>query len=110
MFSTVIFSVAMSSHGGRDKGVLTKPTHEGLVLISQGPCFLVSSGWELRCPNGNFGGWEPTCVHDESLSWVQLFAMLWTVACQAPLSMGFSRQEYWTGLPFLPPEDLAAQG
>ena len=29
---------------------------------------------------------------------VQLFATLWTVACQAPLSMGFSRQEYWSGL------------
>ena len=31
---------------------------------------------------------------------------LWTVAHQAPLSMGFSRQEYWTGLPVPPPEDL----
>ena len=30
---------------------------------------------------------------------VQLFATLWTVACQAPLFMGFSRQEYWSGLP-----------
>ena len=30
----------------------------------------------------------------------------WTVACQAPLSMGFSRQEYWSGLPFPPPGDL----
>ena len=29
---------------------------------------------------------------------VQLFVTLWTVACQAPLSMGFSRQEYWSGL------------
>ena len=28
---------------------------------------------------------------------------LWTVACQAPLSMGFSRQEYWSGLPLSPP-------
>ena len=28
---------------------------------------------------------------------VQLFAVLWTVACQAPLSMGFSRREYWSG-------------
>ena len=37
---------------------------------------------------------------------VRLFAALWTVACQAPLSMGFSRQEYWSGLPRLPPEDL----
>ena len=32
-------------------------------------------------------------------------ATLWTVACQAPLSMGFPRQEYWSGLPFPPPED-----
>ena len=34
----------------------------------------------------------------------------WTVACQAPLSMGFSRQEYWSGLPFLSPEDLLNPG
>ena len=36
-------------------------------------------------------------------SCVQLFSTLWTVACQAPLYMGFSRQEYWSGLPFPPP-------
>ena len=34
---------------------------------------------------------------------IQLFATLWTVACQPPLSMAFSRQEYWSGLPFPPP-------
>ena len=34
------------------------------------------------------------------LNHVQLFATLWTVACQAPLSMEFSMQEYWSGLPF----------
>ena len=34
----------------------------------------------------------------------------WTVACQAPLSRGFSRQVYWRGLPFLPPEYLADPG
>ena len=39
-------------------------------------------------------------------SHVRLFATLWTVVCQAPLSMGFSRQEYWSGLPFLSPGDL----
>ena len=39
-------------------------------------------------------------------SHVWLCANLWTVACQAPLSMGVSRQEYWSGLPFPPPEDL----
>ena len=37
---------------------------------------------------------------------VQLFETLWTVALQAPLSMRFSRQEYWSGLPFPSPEDL----
>ena len=34
----------------------------------------------------------------------------WTVAHQAPLSMGFSRQEYWSGMPFLPPGDLPDPG
>ena len=45
-----------------------------------------------------------------SLSRVQLFATLWTVACQAPLSMGFFRQDFWSGLPFPPPEDLPDLG
>ena len=36
----------------------------------------------------------------------QLFAIQWTVALQAPLSMEFSRQEYWSGLPFASPGDL----
>ena len=35
------------------------------------------------------------------LNSIQLFATQLTVACQTPLSMGFSRQEYWSGLPFL---------
>ena len=39
-------------------------------------------------------------------SLVQLFATLWTVACHAPLSMGFSREKYWSGLPCPPPGDL----
>ena len=38
-------------------------------------------------------------------SHVRLFVTLWTVACQAPLSMGFSRQEYWSGFPCPPPGD-----
>ena len=40
------------------------------------------------------------------LSRVQLFATPWTVAYQAPLSIEFSRQEYWSGLPFPSPGDL----
>ena len=39
-----------------------------------------------------------------------LFETPWTVACQAPPSMGFSRQEYWSGLPFPSPGDLAEPG
>ena len=46
----------------------------------------------------------------QSLSRVRLFATPWTVACQAPLSMGFSRQEYWSGLPFPSPGDLPNPG
>ena len=38
------------------------------------------------------------------------FATPWTVACQAPLSMGFPRGEYWSGLPFPSPEDLSNPG
>ena len=43
-------------------------------------------------------------------SHVQLFATQWTVAFQAPLSMGFSRQEYWSGWPCSSPGDLPYQG
>ena len=46
----------------------------------------------------------------KSLSRVQLFATPWTVAYQAPLSMGFSRQECWSGLPFPSPGDLSNPG
>ena len=45
----------------------------------------------------------------ESLSRVQLFAAPWPVAPQAPLSMGFSRQECWSGLPRPSPSDLQYQ-
>jgi len=41
---------------------------------------------------------------------VRLFAPLWTVACLAPLSKGFSRHEYWSGLPCPPPGDLLDPG
>ena len=58
-------------------------------------------------------GWEGVwgdCMHVYSLSHVWLFATLWTVARQAPSSMGFSRQEYWTGWPCPPPGDLPDPG
>ena len=49
-------------------------------------------------------------VKVKSLSCVRLFATPWIVAHQAPLSVGFSRQEYWSGLPFPSPGDLPDQG
>ena len=52
-------------------------------------------------------------THPKVLSYfrrVQLFATLWTVACQAPLFMGLSRQEYWNGLPCPPPGGLPYPG
>ena len=53
----------------------------------------------------NFSGDEV-----KSLSRVQLFATPWTVAYHTPPSMGFSGQEYWSGLPFPSPEDLPNPG
>ena len=49
-------------------------------------------------------------VKVKSLSHVLLFSTPWTVAHQAPPSMEFSRQEYWSGLPFPPPGDLPNPG
>ena len=43
-------------------------------------------------------------------SFVLLFVALWTIVCKGPLSMGFSRQEYWSGLLFPPPGDLPNPG
>ena len=50
-------------------------------------------------------GYMPSCF-----SRVQLFVTPWTAACQAPLSIGFSRQEYCSGLPCPPPENLPDPG
>ena len=46
----------------------------------------------------------------QRLSHVVLFATLWTVALQAPLSLRFSKQEYWSGLPLPPPRDFPDPG
>ena len=61
--------------------------------------------------------WVPSPNHSEwmvvelsCLSRVQLFATPWTGAHQAPLPMGFSRQEYWNGLPFPSPGDIPNPG
>ena len=50
------------------------------------------------------------CVCTQPLSHVCFFETPWTVARQAPLSMEFPREEYWSGLPFPPPGDLPKPG
>ena len=54
--------------------------------------------------------WGERGSRGKSLSRVRLFAIPWTVASQAFQSMGFSRQEYWSGLPFPSPEDFPNPG
>ena len=61
--------------------------------------------WVIRIPY-MFWIQIPVYVYAQSLSWVRVFATLWTVAHQAPLSMGFSWHEYWSGLPLPASGDL----
>ena len=84
MISSLLISVLLLVGEGAEevltamktiKGDLSAASHRALGISKQGACVL-------------------TCF-----SRVQVFATLGTVACQAPLSMGFSRQEYWSGLP-----------
>ena len=72
------------------------------------PSFSISTNG-LWCPK-ELGSCSHLCVCVQSLSHVQLLAAAWTVARQAPLSMGFSSQEYWSGLPFPTPGDLPNPG
>ena len=53
---------------------------------------------------------QRACVHVCVLSRFRLFVTLWTVAHPASLTMGFPRQEYWSGLPFSSSEDLPDPG
>ena len=64
----------------------------------------------LACPLPGPSLQPALLLHAQSLSRVQLFATPWTIPHQAPLSMGFPRQEYWSGLPFPSPGDLPNPG
>ena len=63
----------------------------------------------VYCYNAYLTYTQSACVLSHFSS-VWLFATLWTIALQAPLSVGFSRQEYWSGLPCSPPGDLPNPG
>ena len=88
-------------------GDLPNPGMELTSLVcpaSAGGFFTTSAPWEA------LGGYERKKVKMKSLSHVRLFATPWTVAYQAPLSMEFSRQEYWSGLPLPSSGDLPHPG
>jgi len=67
---------------------------------------LLFSHWVVRLVLNIMDACLPACT----LSHVRLFATPWTAARQAPLSMAFPRQEYWSGLPFPSPRDLLDPG
>ena len=94
-----------------------KNTGEGCHAILQG--FFLTQGSNpgvlhcrqiLYCLSHQGSPYYEMCVCVKSLSHVRLFATLWTVARQAPLFMGFSRQEYWSGSPFPSPGIFPTQG
>ena len=104
------------------RGHREKPTSIGCFRL----CFRDSYHWEVKFW-GNELPWtlvirqdaQPLVVdlqdqcpdsESESHSHVQLFATIWTVVHQAPLSTEFSRQEYWSGFPFPSPGDLPHLG
>ena len=67
--------------------------------------------WWIPClERRNMRFWTSVCVHAWLVGCIQLFAILRTVACQAPLSMRFPRQKYWSRLPFPSSEDLPDTG
>ena len=77
---------------------------------------MFTAGQSVRCGQDtnhcHFIIYRHMCIVSgaQLLSGNRLFAILWTVACQALLSVEFSRQEYWSGLLFSPPGDLPDPG
>ena len=85
--------------------VLIKSTSSSKIYLNHSSVCVCLCIQAINNPNNII-----VCVCVQSLSCVQLFVTLWTVILQAPLSMKFSRQEYWSELPCLPPGDLPDPG
>ena len=85
-------------------------------IVSCKKIFPIPNPWQQECELFlEIGSFSNSCNHHgcvctKSLSHVWLFATPWTAAPQASLPMGFSRQEYWSGLPFPPPGYLPNPG
>ena len=106
------------AEGGRDAGRHLADSLQREFLSQVG--IWMRQSW-IRCPSPRslfywdtftyITVWVSGIQHEvKSLSHVRLFETPWTVAYQAPPSMGFSRQDYWSGLPFPSPGDLFNPG
>ena len=104
--------ISLKDYWKREPGIWFLNCPLGLPQILQTYCLsfivtftMLASSAHIRVPTR-------ILVHleTETVSLVQLFATLWTVAHQAPLPKGFSGQEYWSGLPCPPPGDLPDLG
>ena len=84
--------------------VNSQPLDQGLLVVSY------KAKHTFCCLVRHFPTLRNVCVCMCVLSRARLFATPWTVARQAPLSVGFSRQEYWNGLPFPSPGNLPDPG
>ena len=91
-------------------GTSLSPVVKTLHSHCHGPGLIPGQGARSHMPQINIPcAATKTCMLS-CFSRVRLFATSWTVAPQAPLSMEFPRQEYWSGLPFPSPGDLHNQG
>ena len=90
-------------YAGQEATVRTRHRTMDWFQIGKGEC----QGCKLSpCLFNLHAEWKKVKVKVKLLSHARLFATPWTVAHQAPLSIGFSRQEFWSGLPFPSPGDL----
>ena len=80
------------------------------ILHAKGSRDLQSTSFKLTFSITSSSNTDNLGVCTQTLGQVPLVATPWTIACQAPLSMGFPRQEYWSGLSFPSPGDLSDQG
>ena len=81
-----------------------------IAYVSDGTHLYQAWGWGCKIWKYLQEFYTSICCYCMCAESVWLYATIWTVAHQAPLSMGLSRQEYWSELPFPPPGELASPG
>ena len=92
-----------------DNRYTTIRTHTDSRLTRRAATYSCAEGEPLNPREGGVP-FRESCMRIQSLSCIRLFATPWTIAHQALLSMEFSQQEYWSGLPFPIPGDLPNPG